>query len=58
MYLYYDMSEYILLRRSRPLDMIDKTLKDTLLTQAEYYPRNTVIPVVIPQKSCFCQSQD
>ncbi len=26
-----------------------------MLTQAGYYPRNTVIPVVIPKKSCFCQ---
>ena len=28
-----------------------------LATQARYYPRNTVIPVVlvIPKKSCFCQ---
>ena len=26
-----------------------------MATQARYYPRNTVIPVVIPKKSCFCQ---
>jgi hypothetical protein len=26
-----------------------------LATQAGYYPRNTVIPVVIPKKSCLCQ---
>ena len=26
-----------------------------LATQAQYYPRNTVIPFVIPKKSCFCQ---
>jgi hypothetical protein len=27
----------------------------TVATQARYYPRNTVIPVVIPKNSCFCQ---
>jgi hypothetical protein len=26
-----------------------------LLSLARYYPRNTVIPVVIPQKSCFAR---
>ena len=41
-------------------DLTEKThrgaLKFTMvLSLAGYYPSNTVIPVVIPKKSCFCQ---
>ena len=36
-------------------DGSDGSLTRILLTLGRYYPRNTVIPVVIPKKSCFCQ---
>jgi len=39
--------------KKRNMSLLPKS--HLLLSLARYYPRNTVISVVIPQKSCFCQ---